>query len=96
MNALEQTNAYKGGIVCLLQVVEPLKEPVGILSQCYCIISFSFWQAIILIPSGPLPPFFFRIGSFPLLWNMVSTLPIIAPSNDTLASFLFCCLKYYI
>lgn len=86
MDALEQTNAYKGGIVCLLQAVEPLKEPVGILSQCYCIISFSFWQAIILITFWSIAPLFFRIGSFPLLWNMVSTLPIIAPSNDRLAS----------
>lgn len=57
MNAREQTNAYKGGIVCLLQAAEPLKEPVGILSRGYCIISFSFWQAIALIASGPLPPF---------------------------------------
>lgn len=35
MNPLKQTNGYKGGIVRLLQLVESLKEPVGILAWCY-------------------------------------------------------------
>lgn len=78
MHALGQTNSFKGGIVCLPQVVEPLKEPMGILSQCYYIISFSFWQAIILIDFWSIAPFF-RIGSFPLLWNMVSPCPSSLP-----------------
>ena len=49
MNPLEQTNGYKGDIICLLQLGESLKESLGILSWCCYIISFSFWQAITLI-----------------------------------------------
>lgn len=89
MNPFEQTNGIKSSIVCLLQRVESLKDPVDILSWCYYIIPFSFWQAIILVDFWSIAPFL-RIGSFPLLWNMISTLPIIAPSNDRQASQAYC------
>ena len=78
MNPLEQTNGYKGDIICLLQLGESLKESVGILSWCCYIISFSFGKLSLSLTSDPLRPHppFVRIGSFPLLWNvMVSTCP---------------------
>lgn len=88
MNPLEQTNGYKADIVCLLQLVESLKESVGILSWCYYIISFYFWQAIILIDfwsiavSPPPPPFLMDWQFSTFVERCGLYFPIIAPSND--------------
>lgn len=57
MNPLEQINGYKGGIVSLPQLIKSLEEPVGFLSWCYYIISFSFWQTIIRIDFWSIAPF---------------------------------------
>lgn len=69
MNPLEQINSYKGGIVSLIQLVESVEEPLGILSWCYYIISFSFWQTIILIDFWSIAPFEELAISFICPWQ---------------------------
>lgn len=76
MNPLKQTNGYKGGIVCLLQLVESLKEPVGILGAITSS-HFLFGKLSFSLTSGPLPPFLeLAIFHFCGTWSLPS------PSND--------------